>query len=182
MGASGNLGKKGEENKGPQTQQSQTEWTGSPPFNVSKSTVWVSGGKPVSCFCFFFPSYSLKLPWSVPRLTWALLGLVSVSMGLTKDKAFCSLLKVSGVMYYISNPHQVCLWSHEWIKANPFAFSETQLKAHVFLMVPLSFLCDQQTSLIEHSFRTLLGDRKMRQLLKEVKIPSKWSRSSHGKI
>lgn len=93
-------------------------------------------------------------------------------MGLTKDKASCSLLKDSVVMYYISNLHKVCLWSHEWIKANPFPFLEKQLKAHVPLMVPLSFLCDQQTSFIEHSFGTPLGDRKMNALLKEVKIPS----------
>lgn len=105
------------------------------------------GANQLASSAFSSPSYSLKPLWSVPRLFWALTGLVLVSRGPTKNKA--------------SNPHPVCLWSHEWIKANPFAFSEKQLKAHVFLMVPLSFLCDQQTSPIEHSLRTLLGDRKM---------------------
>ena len=60
---------------------------------------------------------------------------------------FC--LKNSVVMYHLANPHKVRPRSHEWIKANPFPLLEKQLKAHVLLMVPLSVLCGQQTSVID---------------------------------
>lgn len=71
-------------------------------------------------------------------------------------------------MYYVANPHRVCPWSHEWIKANLFPFLEKQLQAHVLLMVPLSFQCCQQTSLTEHSPWMLLGMQM--KLLKEDKL------------
>lgn len=100
-------------------------------------------------------------------------------MGLTEG-ASCSVLKESVVMYYVPKCHKACPWSQERIKANPFPFSEKQLKAHVLLMMPLSFLCGQQT-FTEHSLCTVLGDTKKTELLLEVNIHSKGSRHSNSR-
>lgn len=72
-------------------------------------------------------------------------------MGLsTADKASCSCLKNPVVMNYFPN-----LTTYTQVtggdQSKSISILGKAVKAHVLLMVPLSFLCDQQTSVIDHS-------------------------------